>query len=362
MLRLVVGALLLALTFAGSYAVYASKTVTLNIDGTPIRVKTMKSRVIDIVQENGFAVGERDDLYPAGDVSVRDAGTIVLRRSRPLQITLDGNNSRQVWTTASTVDEALAQLSMTDTAPAAASRRSRVPLGGMALPVVSAKTVEVNDGGVVRTVRLPAPDVAALMAALGAPLMDSDQVVPAASTPISDGMQVQVTRNRIERVTERVPLPPPARRIEDPEMNMSREIVEDPGEAGTQDVTFAIAQVNGVETGRLPIANVVVAPARESVVRVGTKPGTEVPAVMDGSIWDAIAGCEAGGNWGINTGNGYFGGVQFDQGTWEANGGLRYASRADLASREEQIAIAEVTRARQGWGAWPVCSGRAGAR
>ncbi len=47
--------------------------------------------------------------------------------------------------------------------------------------------------------------------------------------------------------------------------------------------------------------------------------------MIDGSIWDAIAGCEAGGNWAINTGNGYYGGVQFDQGTWEANGGLRYA-------------------------------------
>lgn len=361
-LRLLVGALLLVLTFAGGYAVSASKTVTLTVDGTSIRVQTMKSRVIDIVQENGFSVEERDDLYPAGDVSVGDAATIVLRRSRPLEITLDGQNSRQVWTTASTVDEALAQLAMTDTAPAAASRASRVPLSGMALPVVSAKTVQIDDGGAVRTVHLPAPNVAGLLSAAGAPLQDSDQVVPAPTTPITDGMQIRVTRNRIERVTERVPLPPPARRIEDPEMNMSREVVEDPGSPGTQDVTFSVAEVNGVETGRLPIANVVVTPAREAVLRVGTKPGTEVPPVSDGSIWDSLAGCEAGGNWAINTGNGFFGGVQFDQGTWEANGGLRYAPRADMATREEQIAIAEVTRQRQGWGAWPVCSGRVGAR
>ncbi|QLL06548.1 resuscitation-promoting factor [Mycobacterium gordonae] len=362
MLRLLVGALLVALVFAGGFAVSSSKTVTLTVDGTSTRVSTMKSRVIDIVQENGFSVGERDDLYPAGDVTVQSAATIVLRRSRPLQITLDGQNSRQVWTTASTVDEALAQLAMTDTAPAAASRASRVPLAGMTLPVVSAKTVEISDGGVVRTVHLPAPNVAGLLAAAGAPLQDSDQVVPAANTPIVDGMQIQVTRNRIERVTERVPLPPPARRIEDPELNMSREVVEDPGAPGTQDVTFAVAEVNGVETGRLPISNSVVTPAREAVVRVGTKPGTEVPPVNDGSVWDSLAGCEAGGNWAINTGNGFYGGVQFDQGTWEANGGLRYAPRADLATREEQIAVAEVTRQRQGWGAWPVCSGRVGAR
>ena len=361
-MRLLVGALLLVLTFAGGYAVSASKTVTLTVDGTSIRVQTMRSKVIDIVRENGFSVEERDDLYPARDVSVDDAATIVLRRSRPLKITLDGQNSRQVWTTASTVDEALAQLAMTDTAPAAASRASRVPLSGMALPVVSAKTVQIDDGGVVRTVHLPAPNVAGLLSAAGAPLQDSDQVIPAPATPVTEGMQIQVTRNRIERVTERVPLPPPARRIEDPELNMSRQVVEDPGSPGTQDVTFSVAQVNGVETGRLPIANVVVTPAREAVLRVGTKPGTEVPPVSDGTIWDSLAGCEAGGNWAINTGNGFFGGVQFDQGTWAANGGLRYAPRADMATREEQIAIAEVTRQRQGWGAWPVCSGRVGAR
>jgi hypothetical protein len=79
-------------------------------------------------------------------------------------------------------------------------------------------------------------------------------------------------------------------------------------------------------------------------------------------VSDLLPQCEAGGNCAINTGNGYYGGVQFDQGTWERNGGLRFASRADLASREEQITVAEVTRERQGWGAWPVCSGRAGAR
>ncbi|CQD20046.1 resuscitation-promoting factor RpfB [Mycobacterium lentiflavum] len=362
LLRLVVAGLLLVLAFAGGFAVSVSKTVTLTVDGIAMRVTTMKSKVIDIVEENGYVVDQRDDLYPAADVQIHNADKITLRRSRPLQISLDGSETKQVWTTASTVDEALAQLAMTDTAPAAASRASRVPLAGMALPVVSAKSVQINDGGNVRMVHLPAPNVAGLLSAAGAPLQDSDQVVPAATAPIVDGMQIQVTRNRIEKVTERVPLAPNARKVEDPDMNMSRQVVEDPGSPGTQDVTYAVATVNGVETGRLPIANIVIAPARDSVVRVGTKPGTELPPVTDGSIWDAIAGCEAGGNWAINTGNGYYGGVQFDQSTWERNGGLRFAPRADLASREEQITVAEVTRERQGWGAWPVCSGRAGAR
>ncbi len=362
LLRGLVAASLLALTCSGGYAVANHKTVTLDVDGVPTTVTTMKSRVIDVINENGFDVGERDDLSPAADVRVHDADTITLRRSRPLQISLDGQDAKQVWTTAPTVAEALAQLSMTDTAPTAASRGSRVPLAGMALPVVSAKTVQIDDGGVVRTARVAAPDVAALLAADGTPLEQGDRVTPAASTPVTEGMQIQVTRIRVKQVTARVPLPPNAQRIEDPAMNMSRQVVEDPGTSGTQDVTFTVTTVNGVETGRLPVANTVVEPARDSVLRVGAKPGTEVPEAKYASAWDAISGCEAGGNWAINTGNGYYGGVQFDQGTWERNGGLRYAPRADLATREEQIAIAEVTQERQGWGAWPVCSGRAGVR
>ena len=164
-------------------AVAAHKTVTLTVDGAQMTVSTMKSQVIDVVAENGYDVGDRDDLYPAGDQPVHQSDTIVLRRSRPLQISLDGQDSREVWTTASTVDEALAQLSMTDKAPAAASRGSRVPLAGMSLPVVSAKTVQINEGGAVRTVRLAAPNVAGLLAAAGAPLEQSDTVVPAGHVP-----------------------------------------------------------------------------------------------------------------------------------------------------------------------------------
>jgi len=71
--------------------------------------------------------------------------------------------------------------------------------------------------------------------------------------------------------------------------------------------------------------------------------------------WDRVAACESGGNWGINTGNGYHGGLQFSQGTWAAHGGGEYATSANQASRDQQIAVAERVLASQGRGAWPVC-------
>jgi len=78
------------------------------------------------------------------------------------------------------------------------------------------------------------------------------------------------------------------------------------------------------------------------------------------SEWDRLAKCESGGNWHINTGNGYYGGVQFSRSTWTGFGGGQYASRADLATREEQIVVAERVLARQGWRAWPSCSRKLG--
>jgi hypothetical protein len=78
-----------------------------------------------------------------------------------------------------------------------------------------------------------------------------------------------------------------------------------------------------------------------------------------GSTWDALAQCESGGNWSINTGNGYYGGLQFSQGSWEAAGGTGSPANA---SREEQIRVAENLQASQGWGAWPACSAQLGLR
>ncbi|MEU3462369.1 transglycosylase family protein [Streptomyces sp. NPDC006733] len=84
-------------------------------------------------------------------------------------------------------------------------------------------------------------------------------------------------------------------------------------------------------------------------------------AAADSGVWDRIAKCESGGNWHINTGNGYYGGLQFAAGTWRSYGGTQYAATADKASREQQIAIATKVQRASGWGAWPVCSRRAGA-
>ncbi|MEV8592511.1 transglycosylase family protein [Streptomyces sp. NPDC052012] len=88
--------------------------------------------------------------------------------------------------------------------------------------------------------------------------------------------------------------------------------------------------------------------------------GTGTAQAADVETWDKVAACESSNDWDINTGNGFYGGLQFTQSTWEAFGGTRYAPRADLATKDEQIAVAEKVLDGQGPGAWPVCSVRAG--
>ena len=78
------------------------------------------------------------------------------------------------------------------------------------------------------------------------------------------------------------------------------------------------------------------------------------------TVWDRVASCESGGNWSINTGNGYYGGLQFSDRTWDAFGGERYAATANRASKAQQITVAQKVLASQGPGAWPTCGARAG--
>jgi nucleoid-associated protein YgaU len=113
--------------------------------------------------------------------------------------------------------------------------------------------------------------------------------------------------------------------------------------------TYSTAARRGVTLAAVSIAGVALsASAANAAV-----PSASAPA----STWDSLAQCESGGNWGINTGNGYAGGLQFSPSTWAAYGGTGSAANA---SREQQIAVAERVQAGQGWGAWPACAAKLG--
>ncbi|MER6301789.1 transglycosylase family protein [Kitasatospora sp. NPDC001539] len=115
-----------------------------------------------------------------------------------------------------------------------------------------------------------------------------------------------------------------------------------------------------VPTALCALAVAVAAPAAHAAPP-GADSGADPGGRSDGAAydWDRVAACESSGDWHVNTGNGYYGGLQFDQPTWRENGGLARAPRADLASREDQIAVAQHLADRRGLSPWPVCGARA---
>jgi LysM repeat protein len=125
---------------------------------------------------------------------------------------------------------------------------------------------------------------------------------------------------------------------------------------GSPAVTSAIARAARAAEDPAPAAQTTSAPAADPPAPAAAPSAAPAPAPASGGVnWSAIAACESGGNWSDNTGNGFYGGLQFTEQTWLAYGGGQYAPSANLASPSEQIAVAERVLAGQGIGAWPVC-------
>ena len=359
--RAAVAATLVVLTSGGAAAIALDRTVTIAVDGEPRSLHTFASTVGGALRTADLRVGEHDTLAPAADTDIDDGSQIVLRRGRLLTIRLDGQE-RQVWTTALTVEEALRQLGMhANGFETSADRSRRIPLLGLALDIRSAKKVILTDGAEPpREVTSTALTIEELLADLGVPLEITDTVAPEAATPLTAGMTIAVTRVRTSEVTETQAIAPPVEKTEDPEMAKGEEKVLAEGTPGERIVVFRVTTTNGKVTNREEISFTIITEPTVRKVVVGTKPPVN-PIIADGTVWDRLAQCESGGNWAINTGNGYYGGLQFDVGTWRAYGGTEYAAYPHQATREQQIAIAiKVRDDRGGYGAWPACARKLG--
>jgi uncharacterized protein YabE (DUF348 family) len=358
--RIAIAALLATIVAGGILGVVRHKTVTIDVDGKIMTVATMRSSVEDVLADQGLHPASGDLVKPAASSGLGDGETITFHRLKTVVLNVDGT-PREIKTNAVTVEQALAQQNLGGpTVDVEASRTAPLPVDGAAVSVILPKPVTVVDAKKVSKPVVAAKTVGDLLADLGAPLSGDDIVTPAADTPVSADMKIAVTRIRTEQVTATEPLTAPDKETPDPTLVKDKREVTTPGKPGSQEVTYSVTTVDGKETKRVKLEAKELTQPVAAEVKVGTKPGA--PFVPFGSVWDRLVQCESTGNWAINTGNGFYGGVQFDQNTWDRWGGQEYAPRADLATREEQIAIAEKTLAAQGWGAWPACSSKLGLR
>ncbi|WP_210754750.1 resuscitation-promoting factor [Gordonia paraffinivorans] len=357
--RLAVGAVCATVAAGGAIGVSMHKTVTIDVDGNTRQVSTMAMSVESLLESEGLAPGEGDKVYPGLDAGLGDGQVVKVNRLKQLTLEVEGKRE-VVITNAATVEELLAERGLTEAAEETDFAGNKLPVEGGLVDVALPKPVNLIDGGAKKRPTVAAHTVADLLEELGTPLGPEDKVEPAADTEVTPNLKIVVTRIKTEDVTVEEAVAPPEVKKEDPNLVRDRKVVEKKGVPGQARVTYKVTTVNGKVVKRDKLNSEVLTEPVPATVRVGTKPGA--PYVPPGSVWDALAQCEATGNWNINTGNGFYGGVQFDQNTWERWGGLEYAPRADLATREEQIAIAKKTQAAQGWGAWPSCSAKLGLR
>jgi uncharacterized protein YabE (DUF348 family) len=465
-------ALVCAATIGGGTVAAMTKTVAISVDGTERQVTTLAGSVDGALQAAGLSVNSHDSLAPAGGVSIADGSQIALNRGRLFTVTIDGKQ-QQIWTTARTVDEALAELGRNPADFQLSANRSRaIPLDGLQVSAATLHTVSVA-GAHVKTAKLTvtsaAKTVGQLLTQQGIKLGVNDRVSPAVGTTLTDGVAISVRTlptvviaDGARRATSKVsdlktvgdllkaqhikvgkddvvsPAPgtalkqglrvtitrvgfqlttktqvvaqPAGQTVEDDSMDLGTSAVTRQGQAGAIQLTYRTKLVNGKpgaahEIGRKTVKNAVATlthvgtyvapvvvqpeptapeptqqPAEEqsSEQQSSDQPTSQpeaaapTPAASEpeptqaaapapssggsGVNWDGIANCESTNNWSINTGNGYYGGLQFDEGTWLSNGGGAYADRADHATREQQIAIAEKVYASRGLQPW-ACGG-----
>jgi uncharacterized protein YabE (DUF348 family) len=335
-----------------AFATAASGTpITLVVDGQTKNVDSSASDVQGVLKDAGYSVGPHDIVAPSLHSHVSSGTKIVLKQGRLLHLKVDGKQ-RDVWTTAPTVSDALAALGYPASDFVSVSRSKRLPLTATSIELRTPKSVTVTHDGKSQHVVTTALTVSQLLRDLHVSVGASDRVHPLRATSVRTGMKIHVARVTFKQVTQREALNYPVIKRYDSTMYTDQTRVITPGKYGSADVTYKVIYVDGKIAGRTVLNSDIIVKPSSQVERVGTK---NRPVSDSGLNWDAVANCESGGNWHINTGNGFYGGLQFDYSTWLSNGGGDYASRADLASRDEQIAIATKLYNARGSSPWPVC-------
>jgi resuscitation-promoting factor RpfB len=275
------------------------------------------------------------------------------------------------------------------------------------------KVVTVTSGPYKRSFATGEGTVEAALLAGDVQFDDNDKVTPARNTKITRDVNVTVQSVDTKTATTTASVPFKTIKVKDEDLARGKSKLQAAGKAGEKVTTWSVTTVDGKETARKAVSTETVTAPVDRRVAVGTKapapkpqpkpvqkaqepakkassspstssssssrsssaasaPSTRTPEAAPqkasqasapaSGAWQALAQCESGGNWSINTGNGYYGGLQFSASSWAGAGGTQYAPLPHQATPAQQIATAEVLRANGGWGHWPHCSAQLGLR
>jgi uncharacterized protein YabE (DUF348 family) len=345
-----------------------AKSIQLKVDGQTQQVHTKAQDVRGALSGAGVSVGDHDLVAPDLTSKIQNGELVVVRRGHLLHLAVDGK-VKDVWVNADSVDEALSQLGYDRKSLISVSRSKRLDAGVTNVSITSPKQVTLQVDGKNIGVLSAGPTVAQTIKDAGIKLGGADRVTPKITTAVKDKLVVRIERVKFAQSVEKLSVGYGTTRQDDPTQLQGDASVVSAGKAGVDQVTYVLIYIDGKFAGKIAKNTVHVSAPVNEIKKVGTKQrpappavstppantGATPPANTSGRNWDAVAACESGGNWHINTGNGFYGGLQFDYGTWLGAGGGAYAGRADLASREQQIAVANKIADARGSSPWPVC-------
>ncbi|MET3811705.1 ubiquitin-like domain-containing protein [Arthrobacter sp. UYEF3] len=342
-----------------------NKTVTLNVDGKVSSVQTFGGTVGQVVRGAKVELQSADKVSPSADSHVQDGSVINVNLAKAVKVSLDGAE-RTINTTAPTVERLVSELGVAGASEVSAPKDAQLAVTGSFVSISTPKTVTiVADGNAAKTTTTSAT-VGQLLTDTGIKVGATDRVSQPDNAHVVNDMVVKVSRvdtTQTADATEAVPFE--TLTTEDAAMLKGEKTVTQAGAAGSISKSFKLVLVDGREASRTLVSqNITLQPVTQKVA-VGTKEkpkaeptaaaantGAAAPAMMNEAMWDKIAQCESGGNWSISSGNGYYGGLQFDVGSWLANGGGAYAPNAAAASKAQQIAVANAYYAKAGLRPW----------
>jgi len=383
-------ALAVAVVIAGAvFYVAGQKSVVISVDGDEQEVSTRAATVSDLLDQQEISLDQRDEISASLDSSLSDDQKIDIKRNKSVEVTVDGTE-RVVHTTGMTVADVIDQLDLKKGSEVSLDENMELSALSDQLEVITPQDLTLIVDDKKKTVSTTASTVKELLAEQNIKVDDNDEVNVKAddetdknvkdSTAIKAGVEVEVIEVNVKTWDETRDIDFDTKKVKDKTLAKGDTEVKTEGEKGERELTLRQETRNGKKGEEEVLKSKITKEPVAEVIKVGTKveekkeekqedekksestPKTSTDTSNISATWKALAKCESGGNWAINSGNGYYGGLQFSASSWRAVGGTKYAPLPHQATPQEQIAAAEKLRASGGWGHWPACSAKLGLR
>ncbi|WP_411732532.1 transglycosylase family protein [Paeniglutamicibacter sp.] len=360
-------AVLTALILGLVMFVGGSKTLAVAVDGQSQSITTRAATVADVLEDSSITLDELDEITPALDAPVADGAVIDIKRHKEVNVSIDGVD-RVVHTTGLTVADVVDQLNVSEKAQIEQGRALSLASLVTPIDISTPKDVSIKADGKTKKLNTTAETVGAALKEAKLTLGKDDELNAKVADAVSDDMELKIVRVKTKTVTETEVIDHGTDTVKDSDALVGTKKTLEEGKDGERTLTYTVTLRDGKESKRELASDKVTTKAVDAEVSVGTKPKPKAEPkapTTSGSVsstWAALAKCESGGNWSINTGNGYYGGLQFSASSWLGAGGGKYAPLPHQASASEQVATAEVLRSSGGWGHWPSCSSQLGLR